>query len=247
MKSVVAAVITCMILFGVSFAASKYYMDMEASEPDEAVVAKEETVDQSSTLPPHESEIGKVDQMPVAHRPENSMSLEAVLQMSDSVKQMEENLRLREMRLAKEEQRVKLLFVDIETEQDQLQAFSEGIDAKVAALSEMTAELRQLLATLDTKKAELATMEKDVGVDEESKLEELDNKINFVKSWFENLESQQAADYLKEFANNGKLDFAAGLLHKMPTRQKSKILAELADPVLVEQLVTALRVPPKAK
>ena len=248
MKSIVAAVITCVILFGASFAASKYYMESEvASDTEESATPKPESADQTSTLPPNESSINKVNLMPVAHRPDRSVSLEAVLQMSDSIKKMEEKLRIREQNLAKEEQQVKLLFVDLETEQDQLQAFSEGVDAKVEALSRMTAELRELLSSLDAKKAELATMEKAAGVDEESKQSDLENKVNDVKSWFSNLEAQQASDYLKEFANNGKLDFAASLLHKMPDRQKSKILAELSDPALVDQLISALRVRPKSQ
>jgi hypothetical protein len=247
MKQIVAAVITCMILFGASYAASKYYMDIEEVAEAETVTPKEESVDQSSTLPPDGASINQVEAMPVAHRPEKSVSLEAVLQMSDSIKKTEERLRIREMKLAKEEQNVKLLFVDLETEQDQLQAFGEGIDAKVEALSRMTEELRQLIGSLDEKKAELAKLEKEAGVDDESKQLDLENKVNDVKSWFSNLEARQASDYLKEFANNGKLDFAASLLHKMPDRQKSKILAELSDPALVDQLISALRVKPKTQ
>ena len=247
MKPIVAAVITCVILFGVSFAASRYYMDVEPVADADIATPMEESVNQSSTLPPDDSSINQVKAMPVSHRPEKSVSLEAVLQMSDSIKKTEEMLRVREMNLAKEEQRVKLLFVDLDTEQDQLQAFGEGIDAKVSALARMTEELRELLVTLDGKKAELATLEKAAGVDDESKQTELDNKVNDVKSWFSNLEARQASDYLKEFANNGKLDFAASLLHKMPDRQKSKILAELSDPALVDQLISALRVKPKSQ
>ena len=245
MKSIITAAITCAILFGVSFAASKYYMDKEV--PEEVVEPAVETVDQSSTLPPDESKISKVPVMPVSHRPEKSVSLEAVLQMSDSIKKMEEKLILRAQRLAKEEQRVKLLFVDVATEQEQLQAFSEGVDSKVQSLARLSGELKELLASLDEKKAEIAKMEKEVGVDDESKQVELDNKVNDVKGWFSNLDPQQASDYLKEFANNGKLDFAASLLHKMPDRQKSKILAALSDPALVDQLITALKVTPKVK
>lgn len=248
MKSIIAAVVTCVILFGASFAASKYYMESEAAvEAGDETTPKEDSVDQSSTLPPNESVINKVDQMPVSHRPEKSVSLEAVLQMSDSIKKMEEKLRLRELKLEREEQRVNLLFVDLETEQDQLQAFSEGLDKKVESLSRMTTELKDLLASLDEKKAELATLEKAAGVDDESKLTELDNKANNLKSWFEGLAAPQASDYLREFANTGKLELAASLLHKMPNRQKAKILAEMSDPALVDQLIGALKVKPKTK
>lgn len=244
MKSIIAAIITCAVLFGVSYGASNYFMQTEPTE-ENAVEPLAETVDQESTLPPHQDEIQKVVAMPVANRPEKSVSLEAVLQMSNSIKKMEEKLLLREQRIAKEEQRVQLLFVDLATEQDRLKALGDGVDAKVETLSRLTDELRSTLTTLDERKAELVSLEKKVGVDEESQQGKFDNKVDDVKGWFSNLEPEQASDYLKEFANNGKLEFAASLLHKMPDRQKSKILGALSDPVLVNQLIDALKVKPK--
>ncbi len=247
MKSIIAAVVTCVILFGASFAASKYYMDTEPVAEGDPVNAKEESIDQTSTLPPNDSEINKIYSMPVAHRPDKAVSLEAVLQMSDNIKKLEGKLILRQEKLDLEEQRVQMLFRDVEEEQGQLQAFSEGVDAKVKSLARLKGELQQLLSSIDTKQVELASMEKDAGVDEESKLTELDDKANDVKSWFEKLEAQQASDVLKEFANNGKMDFAASILHKMSERQKTKILTALDDPTLVDQLITALRVKPKTQ
>ena len=165
--------------------------------------------------------------------------------MSDSIKKMEQQLLDRERRVVKKEQRVKLLFDDLATEQDELRAFSEGIDAKVDMLTQLNGTLKSTLDRLDVRKVELEDLAKKTGSDEESQQIELDNKVNDVKSWFSNLEPDQAADYLKEFANNGKLEFAASLLQKMPDRQKSKILGVMRDPVLVDQLIDSLSVRPK--
>ena len=90
-------------------------------------------------------------------------------------------------------------------------------------------------------------MEKLAGTDDDSVHEKFDTKVNDVKGWFAGLQAEQAADYLKEFANNGKLEFAASLLQKMPDRQKSKILGALSDPVLVDQLIDALSVRSRKK
>lgn len=244
MKSIIAAVITCAILFGVSFAASKYFMEME--EPTDEVAAAS-TEDAAEPSPEEEADdnAGRVEQMPVAHRPDKLMSVDAVMQMSQSVKDREAKLRAREQALEKEQQRVKLMYVDLETEQQELQDFSDAIDTKVKSLTQMTEEVRKMLADLETRKIELAKLEKEAGVDDESKQTELDNKVNDVKGWFAALQAQQASDYLKEFANNGKMEFAASLLHKMPDRQKSKILAAMNDPSLVDDLITALRTKPK--
>ena len=247
MKSIIAAVITCMILFGVSFAASRYFTEAAKKDSETPVENVEPTVDQSSTLPPDPKAVDQIAPMQVAFSPEKSVSLEAVLQMSDSIRKMEEKLILRETTVAKEEQRVQLLFSDLETEQDQLQAFSESIDAKIAALDRMTENLDSKLTTLETRKTEIASMEKDKGVDEGSQREAIDTKVNDVKGWFANLDPEQSSTYLKEFANNGKLEFAASLLQKLPDRQKSKILGAMSDPTLVNQLIDALQVRPKTE
>ena len=153
----------------------------------------------------------------------------------------------RETQLAKDERRVQLLFDDLATEQDELRAFSEGIDAKVEMANRLSDTLRETLDQLESRKAELQELEKETGSDDESLQEDMDNRVNDVKSWFAGLEAEQAADYLKEFANNGKMAFASSLLQKMPDRQKSKILGAMSDPVLVEQLIDALKVRSKKK
>ncbi|MEC8557413.1 MAG: hypothetical protein VXZ82_20615, partial [Planctomycetota bacterium] len=99
-----------------------------------------------------------------------------------------------------------------------------------------------MMDELNRKKQDLATLEKATGTDSESVSQELESRVNDVKSWFENLEANQAASYLREFANNGKMDFSALLLQKMPDRQKSKILAAMSDPQLVSQLIEAVKV-----
>jgi hypothetical protein len=247
MKSIVAAVITCCILFGASYAASVYFAQAAAEPEDAATDPVEETADVTKTLPPDEDPKKTNVPMQVSNRPDKSVSLEAVLQMSDSVRKMEEKLILRERIVAKEEQRVQLMFTDLENERTRLQALAERVTAEVSQLQDMTEKVNATLATLESRRAEVSNMEKSAGVDEESKQEELESKVNGVKGWFANLEAQQASTYLKEFANNGKLEFAASLLQKMPDRQKSKILGALSDPLLVEQLIDALKVKQKPK
>lgn len=246
MKSIIAAVLTCAVLFGASYGASTYFA-VESPPVDEPPIPAEEKADQESTLPPNSAEIKKTATMQVGPRADKSISLEAVLQMSDSIKKMEERLILREKRLAKEEQRVALLFNDLETEQDALQALSEGVDSKVQLLERMTETMRTTLEDLDTRKTEIESMAKKEGIEEKSKQDEIDDKVDLIKSWFTNLPAEQAASSLKEMANTGRLEFAASLLHKMSDRQKSKILLELKDPVLVNQMIDALQVKPKEK
>jgi flagellar motility protein MotE (MotC chaperone) len=240
MKSIISAVITCVILFGVSVMTTTYL-----HQPDSAAKAEITETGSDPADDPPDSSAGAASAMPVSLRPEQAVSVEAVLQMSDSIKQMEQQLMQREQEVLKQEQRLKLLFDDLVTEQDELRAFSEGIDAKVDMLNQMSGTLKATLEHLEARKLELVELEKKTGSDPVSKQQEMDSRVNDVKSWFADLQAEQAADYLKEFANNGKLEFAASLLQKMPDRQKSKILGVMSDPVLVDQLIDSLIVRPK--
>ncbi|QDT11174.1 hypothetical protein [Planctomycetes bacterium K23_9] len=239
MKTIIAAVVTCMVLFGVSAATTHLFLSEPPADEETEVAENAEGEEIADESP--------VRAMPVAFRPESAVSVEAVLQMSDSIKKMEQQMATRQQRLAKDEQRVQLLFDDLATEQDELRAFSEGIDAKVDMVKRLNSSLRETLDQLDARKAELQKLEKDTGSDEQSQQEDMDSRVNDVKSWFAGLEAEQAADYLKEFANNGKLAFAASLLQKMPDRQKAKILEAMSDPILVDQLIDALTIRPKKK
>ena len=235
MKSIIAAVVTCAVLFGLSWGVTAYMGGAPDPLQAEANVNPGEEsasdVAQTSTALP----------MPVGLRPENAVSVEAVLQMSDSIKKAEQQLAEREKRVLKQEQRIKLLFDDLATEQDELRAFSESLDAKVQLLDRLKSDVQASLDSLEAKKKELEELAKKTGNDQESKMQELDDRVNEVKGWFSNLEPEQASAYLTEFANNGKLEFAASLLQKMPDRQKSKILGVMSDPTLVQQLIDSLK------
>jgi hypothetical protein len=235
MKAIVAAIITCVVIFGLSAGATQYLVNQktEASgdgEPD-GEGARSAGAEEKK-LPPQS--------MPVSFRPESQVSVEAVLQMSDSIKRMEQSVAEREEKVKKDEKRVKMLFDDLATEQDELRAFSEGVEAKIDLLGRMTEELRSTLAALDERKAELEKLEKKASKDGAAVGDGLDERVRLAKGWFDDLPPEQAADYLREFANSGKLDFAAAVLQTMPDRTKSKILGVMDDPVLVDQFLESV-------
>jgi hypothetical protein len=247
MKTIIAAVVTCVLLFGASYAASVYFAQQAAAASDEEAPEEQQddTSEESDILP----EGGTAEKtnlpMQVPNNSAQSVSIEAVLQMSDSIRKREAQVDLREKQALDNEKRVEMLFADLESERDSLRTLNDNVDSKLLQLQRVTDDLNAKLATLETRRAEVNKLEKEVGVDDVSKQEDLENRVNDVKGWFENLAPEQASDYIKKFANNGKLEFAASLLQKMPNRQKSKILGALSDPVLVEQLIDELVVKPK--
>lgn len=247
MKTIIAAVVTCVLLFGASYAASVYFAQQAAAATDDETneEQQEDKSEQDEILPAGETPEKTNLPMQVPNNSAQSVSIEAVLKMSDSIRRKEAQVELRESQALKNEKRVEMLFADLEAERNSLRTLNDNVDNKLLQLQRMMDELNADLADLETRKAEVSKLEKEVGVDDVSKQEDLESKVNDVKGWFENLAPEQSSAYLKEFANNGKLEFAASLLQKMPNRQKSKILGALSDPVLVEQLIDALKVKPK--
>ena len=241
MKTVVAAMVTCIALFGLSLGATQFLLAPEDPSDLPEVL---ENIESGNASDAEGDDKYDAQSVPVAFRP-NSVSVEAVVQMSDSIRKMEKQLRERENAVKRDEHRIKVLFSDLEREREELGAFSEGIDAKVESLQRLSNSLTGALTELNEKKTEIEKLEKKSGTDEQSQQNAMDEKVSHVKGWFEGLAPEQAADYLKEFANNGKLEFAASLLNRMPDRQKSKILGSMSDPVLVDQLIDALSTPTK--
>lgn len=239
MKAIIAAMLTCAVIFGLSAGATRFLLeqqppaDLEAGAQGESLSGLADETQDDLSGP-------QGDAVPVSFRPENNVTVEAVLQMSDSIKRMEQELAEREKRVKRDEMRVKLIFDDLATEQDELRAFSDGIDAKLDILSRMNEELKATLAAVEQEKMDLEKLTKKAETKNVKPLSTVDNQADEVKGWFEGLQPEQAAEYLREFSNNGKMGFAASLLQKMPDRQKSKILGAMNDPILVDQLIDAL-------
>lgn len=248
MKNMVMALMFGAVLFGMS-AATSWYLNGGSA------VAESDTVEQpvepdsivEPTLAPDPTKVEKVAAMPVANVERPSITIEAVLQMSDAIKKTESKLVEREKRVKKEEQRVALLFKDLSREQDELEALSKGISQKIQVMEQAMDSMRESLETLDERKQELARMEKEAGVDEPTIDKEFEEQVNNAAKWFKNVEAQQAADFIKETANNGRLEFAAALINKMADRKVAQILGALDDPVLVQQLLDGLRINKKPK
>ncbi len=186
----------------------------------------------------HEN-VEKVDAMPVSLRPDQSLSIESVLQLSDSIRKKEQQLADREQVVVREEDRLKLLFEDLRREQKELEALGDSVDSKISAARELLANLQQqqqLPGGPNSSTGGAASSDGSAA----TTAAPVDPRVEQARGWIKSLEADQAARYLKEFANQGDLKFAAQLLKSLDDRQAAKILAALNDPVLGTQLVEAL-------
>jgi len=174
-------------------------------------------------------------ELPVAVRP-RPLSAEEIYQLGNVIRSREEALKEREKQIEDREQRAKLMLEDIRAEQIELEALqakiqsqiesAESLLAKIAAEKQQAEQLRQ-------------AAEKDQQHHQQSQAQAEETQSQNVRrmaEWFQNMEAETAAEYLRELADNGKLAMAVQLLANFEERDAAKILAAMNDPALVAQL-----------
>ncbi len=239
MKNLMMALIVGVLLYAGSAAASWYLMNQQP----EPMLAESELEEASKDITPIGVAAEKQPQLPVGVRPDLPLTVETVLELSESIRRKEQELIDREKAIEKSEQNIKMLFEDLKIERAELNALMEGIETKLRVAQNSTDELRlenQQLATKTEELAKLNQRKAQQQADGEPMLDEIGQRVKTAKPWFEGLEDEQAANYLKEFANNGELQFAVRLLKSLQQRKASKILAAFNDPEFVQQLLGAL-------
>lgn len=244
-----------LILFGLSAGAS-YYLFMPpkkvADKKEESQQKEAESKSDAEHGPkvepgkppqpgsPNESEITKTSQMPVALPGDKPLSLESILQLSEGIRQKEQQLNEREKVRLREEQRIGLMFDDLKREQQELLALGETLDAKLAAAQQVLEQIRQERAGLQADKQQIAAAKKAAEPEAQAKEAEEAERLNKIKGWFNSLEPEQAARFVKEFCNNGELEFACKLLQSLDPKKSAKILAALDDAPLAASIVTRI-------
>ena len=240
MKSFLTAIIAGIILFAASAGASWYLMLKQIEIASEVADLEENPIEASVSFLPPVNASDKVEAMPVAMRPEVPVTVEAVTELAQSIMKKEQALLEGQKQLKKEEKRIGLLFEDLRRERDELSAFGQRIDAKVIQAREAVELLKLENQSLEEQTQALSKLEKKTGkTSADVVTDELDQRVSVVKKWFKNLEPEQAANYLKEFADRGDLEFAARLLDSLEDRQIAKILAAFNDAPLVAQIIDA--------
>lgn len=241
MKSIITAGIVGVVLFATSASVSWFLFNQKKPEP--MAVVDPNGPEEEAGMTPLGKGIEKSEQLPVAMRPNLPLSVEAVLELSESIRKKEQELLEREKAAEKTEQNIKLLFEDLKLERAELTAIMTELESKINLAQNYVTDLKQENQNLTTKSQELTKLNQQL--DKKKKeggepLDEIGQRVQTAKAWFEGLEDEQAANYLKEFANNGDLQFAVRLLKSMQQRKASKILAALNDPDFVQQLLNAI-------
>jgi flagellar motility protein MotE (MotC chaperone) len=234
--------------FGIAAAASWWLQAGQTSE----TVAESQPADAQHEPPAHGAdEAGSVPagELPVAIRPK-PLSVEEIYRLGENLRKREETLKARAEELDAERAHMKLAMEDIRREQQEFESLQTKVQGLIATAEQLVAELgaKRQQAAEEQKKAEqdlkaikeaqtkaeqdLKTLKEAQGATNETERE----NIKRMAAWFQQMEPETAAEYLRELANDGGLDTAAQLLSDLEERDAAEILTAMSDAKLVIQL-----------
>ncbi len=245
MKSMLVTGFVGIVLFAGSAAVSWFLMDKKKENSAEVAEAEKGNDKSEHGVVNEPPVLGdgaeKKEQLPVAIRPDTPLSVEAVLELSESIKRKERDLVEREKSVEKAEQNIKVMFDDLRVERAELLTVMDGIESKIQTAKASLAELKQENQSISTQKQELEKLKspKSKGKKGEPEIDEVAEKAKTIKGWIENLEPEKAAELVKEYANSGNLPDVIQLLKKLPPGTSGKILDAIDDTVLVRQIIDA--------
>ena len=241
MKTLLLAAIAGVFLFSGSAAVSWYLMNQQqmANPETEQEQVDAESADGQETPPTKNVE--KSEEMPVGLRPETPISLDAVMQLSRSVRLKEQQLKAEEERLKKEEEGLKMMFTDLKLEREQIVGFAEQIDSKLRKLRELVEQVKVENEKLEAKKKEISAATGQPAGASQAVAPDLMKEVALAQKVMAKMEAQNAAVLLKNYVNRGELKLAGLVIKAFDERQASKVLTELSatDPELATQLIRA--------
>lgn len=212
------------------------YMYLVPPEPDtEEEVIPDEELDHTPPIEIADSK--KEDEMPVAVRPSAPITIEAVMELSQSIFEKEKAVGEAQEQIKRDEKRLKMLFEDLKREQDELVVFAKRVDDQITRAREAVEELKLEKQAVVQEKEALTKLQKETGTSDDVADIQLDRRVKMVKSWFENLEPEEAAEHLKKLAEEGDLELVAKLLDSLEKRKIARVLTAFNDKELVAKLV----------
>lgn len=173
--------------------------------------------------------------------PSKPISAEEIFRFGVINRKRMEKLQEREKALDERERRMQLEYKDLEARQAEV----EGL---LAHINDTLTAGESLLSQINTKRLEMAEEKSAL----ESQKEEHESKTGLspedqqanerqAAALIEAMNSETAADVIKEFANSGKMDFALALIEQMEERNGAKILDAINDPALLADMTSKLR------
>jgi flagellar motility protein MotE (MotC chaperone) len=244
MGKVIVFLVMGLLIFGAAAGGSVYLLQMQAKTAE----PKESDDEQSPSLGAIEksqvdvspedkdSSTPNASQMPLAVR-SRPMSAEEIYRYGVAFRKRQDALNKREQSIGRQESRLKLLMKDLQGEQKELEGLQEQVRKKASdaqALLQAAAEKENKV--IREQQEAVKNMKNTPNPAEKSTVNEQDN-IKKLAAWFQQIEPETSAEYVKELMNDGNTNTAVQIMSHFEEREASKILAAMKDPKLVVQFL----------
>lgn len=228
-------------LFALGGAGSWFYLQMVEADGQEKDSVSFQPVAPHTGLEALTSDINPSNNIempvPVHVKP---VSAEEIFRFGAINKKNIEQLRNQEQRLEKDKLRLKTAHIDIETRQREIEGMLIQVNDKLATAEKLLDDIKVAAERLTTEKQDVSKKLDELQQSEEDLNAGENVNVQMVASWIQNMKAEQAAEIIREMANDGKMDFGLKLLAQIEDRNVAKILAAMRDPILVAELAERL-------
>jgi hypothetical protein len=233
-KSLIKLIAFAGFMFGIS-AAGSWWMATHSPHSAEEAAA---TDDAAST---GDSALHAVTgELPVAVRPK-IISPEELLRNAMSLRTREAALQQQELAAQQRLARLELIEADIQGEQTEVEGLNAQVKAQIEAANVLLAQIAQERAAMEQQRLESEAKLKEFQ-DAQTKMDAAEaQNIKRMSAWIQGMEAETAASFLRELANDGKMDVAVQILANFEEREASKVLGAIGDSTLMIELADRFR------
>ncbi|MEZ6116631.1 MAG: hypothetical protein R3C28_08665 [Pirellulaceae bacterium] len=172
---------------------------------------------------------------------EEPMTPEEVVRYGAIIRSHQETIKKEEADLRREQSRAKLIYGDVEAKQKEI----EGMLSKLVEAMKESERILQVmkadLETINTEKQQLETSKQQLETTVDQTQTTPAENIKQISDWFQNMDPQNAAQYVKAMCDSGKLEDVVNLMGYLEPKKAAGILAAIPDANLQSQLLTAFQ------
>jgi flagellar motility protein MotE (MotC chaperone) len=223
-------------LFAMGATGSWFYLNMSPkdAEGDDLATAQETSpfpMSEANPIPRMDS----AEDFPAPVRG-SAASAEEIFRLNLAQDARIQQLRQQEERIREQGLRIKTADTDTKAAQREVEGMLTQMSATLAAAEKLFEEIKLAAAQLAEKERDVQKKTEELKVlQDEADQNELAN-IKTLGEYFQSMPPSVAAEVIKEFVNDGEMDFAINLLRKIEPRNVSKILAEINDAALISDI-----------
>jgi hypothetical protein len=226
-KSLIKLIAFAGLMFGIS-AAGSWWMATRTTH------STDEVAGETAAAAAHDAALHDITgELPIAVRPK-IISPEELLRNAMSLRSREAALQQQEQAAQQRQARLELMQADIQGEQVEVEGLNSQVKTQIDAANALLAEVVQERAALDARLKEFESTQTKLDASEAQ-------NIKRMSAWIQGMEAETAADFLRELANDGKMDIAVQILANFEEREASKVLGAIGDSTLMIELAEKFR------